>query len=224
MSIPRYACRTVGFALLYLAATLAGQQTTVPGSGVALFWPAAAVAVVWLLAQARFGRRDLDVIALAVAAAVLPATGHSLLGALAAATAQVVPALLVAWLVDRRLPGYRLGHGDRFRRAGPTAVRLAAIAAAGALAGAVLQYTTAPGELSAPEGGYLVLRDTAAVLLGVLLIRAVGPVSRRPAPAADAPAPPPAAIDAPRPAAAPRRRRRNSRNDRPPRNGLTVVR
>ena len=212
MSIPRYACRTAGFALLYLAATLAGQQTAVPGTGVALFWPAAVVAVVWLLAQASFGRRDLDVIALAVAAAVPPATGHSLPGALAVAVAQVVPALVVAWLVDRRLPGYRLGHGDRFRRAGPTAVRLAAIAAAGALAGAVLQYTTAPGALSALEGGYLILRDTAAVLLGVLVIRAVA-ATRRPAPGVPAP-----------PSAAAPRRRRNGRNGRPPCNGLTVVR
>src|SRR5262245_803657 len=124
MSLSRYAARTAGFALLYLLATVAGRWTEV--GGVHLAWPAAAVGAVWLLAQAPYGRRNLDVIALAVTAALLPATSTGFLAALAAAVPQVVPALLFAWLSERWLPGFWRGHGDRFRRLGPTVIRLAA--------------------------------------------------------------------------------------------------
>ena len=169
MSIPRYAARTAGFALLYLAATLAGALTTV--DGVALLWPATAVGAAWLLAQARFGRRDLDVVALGVAAAVVPATGHSLLAALALAAVQVLPALLLARLLDRWLPGYWLGHGGR--RTGQSLARLAAIATTAAVAGAVLGYAAAAGDLGPAAAGYPVLRDTTAVLVVVLVTRAL---------------------------------------------------
>lgn len=165
----RYAWWTAGFAALYLLATVAGRAT---GDGVPPFWPAAAVGAVWLVAQARFGLRRLDVIALATAAAVVPATGHGILAALALAVPEVVPAVLFAWLLERWLPGYWRGHGDRFRRPGPTLARLAAAAATAAAAGALLRSVVA-GEFAALDAGYLLVRDASAVLLTILVVRAV---------------------------------------------------
>ncbi len=167
MTLSRYALRTAAFAALYLPATLAGEAT----GDVPLFWPAAPVAVVWLLAQARYGRRRFDVIALTTVAAAVAVLNHSFLAALAVAAAQVLPALLFAWLLDRRLPGYWLGHGDRFRHLPTTLTRLAVTAATAGAGGAVLQSVLLTTSLSPLDAGYVFLRDTTAVLLTVLLAR-----------------------------------------------------
>jgi hypothetical protein len=171
VSLSGYALRAAGFAALYLLATAAGQATAVDAGGVPLLWPAAPVAGVWLLAQARYGLRRFDVIALSTAAAAVAVLSHSFLGTLAQAVVQVLPALLFAGLLDRWLPGYWLGHGDRFRRLPATLTRLALTAAAAGAAGAVLHSVTLTTSLSALDVGYLFLRDTTAVLLTVLLIR-----------------------------------------------------
>lgn len=42
---------TLGFALAYVALVLLGRGTVLPGSSVSLVWPAAGVAVLWLLAE-----------------------------------------------------------------------------------------------------------------------------------------------------------------------------
>lgn len=169
MSLPRYAARTAGFALLYLLATVAGMQTPSAG-GVHLLWPAAAVGAIWLVAQSRFGRRGLDVVALSTAAALIPATEHTLIGTFALAAVQAVPAVLFAWLLARWLPGYWLGHGDRFRRTAPTITRLAAAAGTAAAAGAVLHSL---GDFSPAGAGFLLVRDGTTVLLAVLATRAL---------------------------------------------------
>jgi hypothetical protein len=170
MSPVRYAARTAVFAGLYLFGTVTGGWTEI--GTVPLLWPPAAIGALWLIAQARYGRRNLDVIALSVAAALLPATRAGVLAALALAAAQVVPALLVASLVRRWTPGFWVGHGDRFRRLGPTLLRLAAAAGTGAVAGAALHHIVRPGVLIAADTGYLLLRDTLAVFAAVVVARA----------------------------------------------------
>ena len=79
MSLSRYAFRTAGFGELYLLATWAGLATASSGAGVRLLWPAAVVAALWLVAQARYGYRNLDVIALSVLAVLAPGNGDGLL-------------------------------------------------------------------------------------------------------------------------------------------------
>lgn len=170
MSWSRYAARTAGFALLYVLATVAGGWTEV--AGVHLLWPAAAVGAVWLVAQATYGKRNLDVIALGVLATLLPGSSTGILTALAMAMPQVVPALIFAWLTDRWLPGFWLGHGDRFRRFGRTVARLAAISAVASVAGVMLRHIVSQEEVSAAVTGYPVLRDTVAVFVAVLVVRA----------------------------------------------------
>ncbi|WP_250030185.1 hypothetical protein [Paractinoplanes maris] len=172
MSLTRYALRTVGFAALYLLATVAGQATAVSDSGVRVLWPAAVAGALWLVAQGRYGRRNLDVIALAVVAVLAPGHGDGLLHSFAQAVPQVVPALLFAWLLDRWVPGYWLGHGDRFRRPGPALARLAAAAALSALAAAVLLQIVST-DLAVGEAGYVVVRDATALMLTVLAARAL---------------------------------------------------
>ncbi|WP_250006223.1 hypothetical protein [Actinoplanes sp. M2I2] len=170
--------RTAGFAALYLLATVAGLATAGSESGVRLIWPAAVVGALWLVAQGRFGRRNLDVIALAVVAVLAPGNGDDLLQSFVGAVPQVVPALLFAWLSDRWLPGYWLGHGDRFRRTGPALARLAGAATTAALAAAVL-LKTVDNELTLGEAGYVIVRDATAVLLAVLAARGVRRLARR---------------------------------------------
>ncbi|GAB2569988.1 hypothetical protein Aab01nite_06700 [Paractinoplanes abujensis] len=172
MSLSRYALRTAGFGALYLLATVAGLATASSGAGVRVVWPAAVVAALWLVAQGRHGHRNLDVIALSVLAVLAPGHDGGLLSSFVHAVPQVVPAVLFAWLFDRWLPGYWLGHGDRFRRPGPTLTRLAAAAALAALSGAVL-HKVVDTELGFSEAGYVLLRDGVAVLLGVLVVRLV---------------------------------------------------
>ncbi|MBM2622753.1 hypothetical protein JIG36_45360 [Actinoplanes sp. LDG1-06] len=187
MSLSRYALRTAGFGALYLAATVAGLATAESGSGVRVLWPAAVAGALWLVAQGRYGRRNLDVIALSVLAVLAPGNGGGLLHSFVQAVPQVVPALLFAWLFDRWLPGYWLGHGDRFRRLGPTLARLAAAAGVAALSGAVL-HKVINTELGFGEAGYVFVRDATAVVLAVLVVRGVRKLVRSRTAPADPPA------------------------------------
>ncbi|MBL7257575.1 hypothetical protein [Paractinoplanes lichenicola] len=172
MSLTRYALRTAGFGALYLLATAAGLATASTGAGVRVVWPAAVAGALWLVAQGRYGRRNLDVIALSVLAVLAPGHGGGLLNDFVQAVPQVVPALVFAWLFDRWLPGYWLGHGDRFRRHGPALGRLAGAAGVAAGAGAVL-YKVVDTGLGFGEAGYVLVRDFSAVVLAVLIARGV---------------------------------------------------
>lgn len=163
MSLARYAIRTASFAALYLVATLLGHLTEVGRTGVALFWPAAVVGAVWLLAQAPYRMLRFDVIALGTVAASVAVTSHGLLAALALAVPQVVPAVLVVFLAQRWVP-----------RTGPAFARLAGVAATAAAAGAVLHGVIDLVGFSATEAGYLIVRDTASVLLAFLALRSLG--------------------------------------------------
>jgi hypothetical protein len=159
----RYGVRITGFALLYLLALVAGDAT----GGVVR--PAAAVGAIWLVAQAG-QRRRFDVLAMMVLSALAPATGDLLAG-LAQAVPQVVPAVLFAWLLERWLPGFWRGHGDRFRRPGTTLARLAGAAVVASVAGAVLQGVALTTDFGVADVGYALARDTVTVLAAVLLTR-----------------------------------------------------
>ncbi|MFI5889642.1 hypothetical protein ACIA5D_05920 [Actinoplanes sp. NPDC051513] len=164
MSFARYGTRLAGFAVLYLLALFVGSAA----GGVV--WPAAAVGAIWLVAQAGYGPRRFDVLAMMVLSALVP-MNDDLLAGVAQAVPQVVPAVLFAWLLDRWLPGYWRGHGDRFRRRETTLARLAGAAASAAAAGAVLQSVALIADLDAAAAGYALVRDTVTVFAGVMLTR-----------------------------------------------------
>lgn len=74
---------TLGFAVVYVVLVLVGRATAVPGSSVSLVWPAAGVAVLWLLAE----RPDRQVRVLLLVAV--------LLGVVLAGTGADVPLVLM---------------------------------------------------------------------------------------------------------------------------------
>ncbi|GIF16810.1 hypothetical protein [Actinoplanes teichomyceticus] len=165
MTVARYAARTAVFAAAYLLVHWVG--TLLPG-----FSPLA-VAAVWLLAQGRWGLRRFDVITLGTVTAVsATVAGAGLLLSLALAATVTLPALLFATLVERRLPGWWQGHGDRFRPRRDRVGRLAAVAALSAAACLVLRAVTATG-LSGSGLVLAALCDTATILLLTLAGRAL---------------------------------------------------
>jgi hypothetical protein len=167
LTLARYGTRTAGFALLYLLALFVGHA--IDGA----LWPAAAVGAIWLVAQGDHGPRRFDALTMLVISALVPAT-DGLLEGVAQAAPQVVPAVLFAWLLDRWLPGYWQGLGDRFF-GGPLATlgRLAAAAAVAAAAGAVLQGVTVASGFSPVSAGFAFFRDLSAVLLATLAVRSL---------------------------------------------------
>ncbi|HWS34444.1 MAG TPA: hypothetical protein VN408_17095 [Actinoplanes sp.] len=152
MTVLRYALRSASFAAAYLTVFL---------TGVVLPWfplPAITVAAVWLTAQTAFGRRRLDVIMLATAAAVgATLDGAGLLGCLVTAVVATIPALLFAVGMQRLLPGYWLGHGDRFRKPRTAAARLAVLAPVTAATGVVLMGVADTGLAAGPAAVHLVI-------------------------------------------------------------------
>jgi hypothetical protein len=133
VSNPRYVLRSAVFVTVYLAGFLITPLIPV--------FPLAPLVVggIWLTAQAGFGLRRFDVIMLATATAVgATVQDAGLLMSLAVAVWAVLPALLFAVLLERRLPGYWLAHGDRFRRPAVALLSLAGIAFLAATAGTVI--------------------------------------------------------------------------------------
>ncbi|WP_425393504.1 ATP-binding protein [Actinokineospora enzanensis] len=162
--------RTLGFALLYLLATVAGRMTVMDSTNLSLVWPAAGVAVLWFRAQRHLPTRWVDVTALsAITLVVNMATGAS-----AAACAVFVAANLAqAWgfvlLLDRWRPTL-LTEGFR----GPR--DLSALLAAAFLA-------TLSGTAVGPTGLWLLTGHyswlatavwLARNITGILLVGAVG--------------------------------------------------
>ncbi|MEU4626704.1 hypothetical protein AB0G04_42820 [Actinoplanes sp. NPDC023801] len=167
MSNPRYAVRSALFAAAYLAACLAAAAT--PFAPV----PPLAAGAIWLAAQSGHGRRRLDVIMLATAAAVAATLeGAGLLMAATVAVWAVVPALAFAMLLERWLPGYWRGHGDRFRRPRAALGPLAGAAALSAAAGVILAGVIDTG-LDPATAAFHLSRDTAALILLTLGVRAL---------------------------------------------------
>lgn len=133
VSNPRYVLRSAVFVTVYLAGFLITPLIPV--------FPLAPLVVggIWLTAQAGYGLRRFDVIMLATASAVgATVQDAGLLLSLTIAAWAVLPSLLFAVLMDRWLPGYWRGHGDRFRRPATAMLSLAGIAFLTAAAGTVL--------------------------------------------------------------------------------------
>lgn len=158
-----------GFALVYALAILVGRATKVEGSQVSLFWPAAAVAVLWGLYATSRGR-------------VLAITHGALLTVLpfAVALATGDPPELAAWcvLVNLALAGVTvavLRHRGR-----PVALRepadlgcLVVAVSAGTLAAATLAVPWLAHEQQEPLGHTFALyaiRDGVTALTGVAVV------------------------------------------------------
>lgn len=126
------AARSLSWAALFGVAVVVGRLTALPETGLALFWPAAGVAALWLL-QAPAGRLGVDVALLATATVVSnQASGVALLPAVAFGAANVAVGVAARWVWARRDPpaGLPLLSGAR------DVVTLAGAAAAAALASA----------------------------------------------------------------------------------------
>lgn len=165
MSNSRYALRSALFVVAYLAAFLIAAVTP--------FSPLSPLVVgaIWLTAQTGHARRRFDVIMLATVAAVAATlTGAGLLMAATLAISAVVPALVFAVLLERRLPGYWLGHGDRFRHPRVALGPLVGAAALTAAAGGVLSGVIDPAVDPIAVPAYLV-RDAVVLTLVTLGVR-----------------------------------------------------
>ncbi|MDI6100948.1 hypothetical protein QLQ12_20245 [Actinoplanes sp. NEAU-A12] len=164
---PRDALRSAAFAAAYLAAFLVTAMIPV------FPLPPLVVAGVWLTAQAGRVPRRFDVIALATMAMVAATLqGAGLLMSATVAVWAVIPALLFAVLLEHWLPGYWLGHGDRFRRPRAALGRLAAAAALTAAASLVL-HGVIDTDLVSGAVAIQFARDTAVLVLVPLAVRAV---------------------------------------------------
>ncbi|RZU53561.1 PAS domain-containing protein [Krasilnikovia cinnamomea] len=131
--------RTAGFAAVYAVALVVGRMTVIEGSGLALVWPAAGVAVVWFSVQRRSRTRWVDVCALTVIALVgNAATGIALMPSAVLAGANLVQAMVFVWLLGRWRP-FLWGAGGSARLSAPRdlAYVLGATLAAAAASGAV---------------------------------------------------------------------------------------
>ncbi|MBB2948721.1 hypothetical protein FB565_008504 [Actinoplanes lutulentus] len=169
MSINSYPVRSGAFAAGYLliAWAVAGPLSLSP-----IMLPAVAVAALWLVAQNKYGRHRLDVIMLATAAAVAATlNGAGLLLALTYAVVATIPGVLFVMMLNRMLPGYWLGHGDRFRQRNAVFARLAASAGAAAFSGVVLQTVVDPEALTFGGSVFVTIRDTALIMLVVWAVR-----------------------------------------------------
>ena len=132
--------RTVVFAAAYALAIAVGRLTVLPETGLALFWPAAGIGVVWALRAAAGNERVVAGVLVGVMASIGNAlTGvevrASLIIGLANVLTSVGTAYAYVWLTDRyaaatvdpagrALPLRRLGDVVRFLIAAGTAVTL----------------------------------------------------------------------------------------------------
>ncbi|MEV0898476.1 ATP-binding protein [Actinoplanes sp. NPDC049802] len=168
MTYRRSLARTGLFAAAYLAATVTGRLTVLPGSDMSMVWPAAGVGVVWFCAQRKAPLRWLDVAALAVITMVV----NMATGATAAVAALFVVTNLVQIgtflaLIDRWWPTLWTA-GPRPMR-GPRDLWALLGAAFGAtVAGAVIGPTSIwllTGRHSWPATVVWLARNTASILL-----------------------------------------------------------
>lgn len=164
---PRHALQSAAFAAAYLLSFWI--TALIP----AFPLPPLVVAAVWLIVQSGHVPRRFDVIAMATAAMVAATLdGAGMLAAAVVGLWAVPPALLFAVLLERSLPGYWRGHGDRFRRPWAALGRLAGAAAAAAGASLVLRGIIDPG-LAPGSAALQFARDTAVLMLVPLAVRTV---------------------------------------------------
>ncbi|SDS36361.1 Signal transduction histidine kinase [Nocardioides scoriae] len=176
---------SLAWALLYVAVMALGRLVVLPETGLALFWPAAGVAALWLLRGATRREVVLDGALLAAATALFfwhlgpPA-------ALLLAGANLVQALVVRWALARaegRSPTSSLR--PRLERAADL-LRLAAASLGAAVVGSALGTPASwalTGELSWSTTPVWVVRNACALYVLVAVVLAL----RGPGPDPDAP-------------------------------------
>ncbi|QBX54691.1 EAL domain-containing protein [Nocardioides seonyuensis] len=173
--------RLAGWTLAFVVAGLAGRGTAIDGQGLALVWPAAGVAVLWLASGDRAQRR-VDVAVLGLVSFVINVTtGAPADLSLVLVVCNVGQAVAFVELSRRWLPHLRgFGGHEPLRRVGDLITFFAAALVACALAAAVgvvgLEVTLDSGSLV----NFLVWwgRNTTGILvvglLGILLREAIG--------------------------------------------------
>lgn len=126
----------VMFVVLHAVAVLLGRATVLPGQQVSLVWPAAGVAVLWLM----WTRRPAAVlVTLTLEQAVLMlATGASPVHAIAATLAALVQTWLVVAVLRRWVPGALGTGGEASIHSLPVLLRGTASVAIGCAAGALV--------------------------------------------------------------------------------------
>ncbi|GAA1615124.1 ATP-binding protein [Actinoplanes couchii] len=154
--------RTVAFAVLYVAATIAGRMTIMDGTSLSLVWPAAGVAAVWFGAQWQSRTRWVDVAALSVITwTVNVATGASGILAAAFVVANLLQAGVFLVLIRRWRP-HLWGAGGTEQLRSPRDLW--------ALLGAGFIATTA-GAAVGPTAVWLVTGHYSAAITAVWLVR-----------------------------------------------------
>ncbi|MGI5169927.1 ATP-binding protein [Spirillospora sp. CA-253888] len=145
----RRVARTAAFALVYLAAVWAGRRTIVDAADLSLVWPAAGVAVVWLLTVPRGRGRAADLAVLAAAGtAVDLATGVPLAAAGAFTAANLAQIIVFLAVSDRVCPHLtRAGRAPFARPADLRGPLIAIAAGVGAGTAVVLSLPHLPGDL-----------------------------------------------------------------------------
>ncbi len=167
------------FLLLHSLAVVAGRASRTGGSETTTFWPAAAVAFVWLgTVWHQRGRRRTAAAGIAVSAgAGLALTGMAVPVALACSAAVLAQAWVAAWLFARRRPSLRLV-------APADAWGLTGAALAGSVVGALVA-TVSVGLLlgdvhAAAVLSWVVRMSTAVVAAGLWLLLADSSTDRAP--------------------------------------------
>ena len=103
---------TLGFAVAYVVLVLVGRATVLPGSSVSLVWPAAGVAVLWLLAERRDRQARVLLLVAVLLGVVLVVTGAEVPLVLLSGAGVAVQTWLVVALLRRWCPTL-IGAGDR---------------------------------------------------------------------------------------------------------------
>ncbi|GGK43174.1 hypothetical protein GCM10010124_40020 [Pilimelia terevasa] len=161
--------RTLGFTVLYLAATYAGRLTVMDHTSLSLVWPAAGVAVVWFCAQRRARWRWLDAVALTVVTMVVNlATGASAPLAAAFVVANLAQVWVFLHLFSRFAPHLWGAGGDALMARSGDVWRLLGVAFAATAVGAAIGPTAVwwvNGAYSWPATAVWLTRNTASILL-----------------------------------------------------------
>ncbi|PRX19792.1 phospho-acceptor domain-containing protein [Actinoplanes italicus] len=174
-----------GFAVLHLIAVLAGARTTLGDPGLPMIWPAAGVAVLWLVNRRESRWRWVDMVAIGVITfGGLAAAGAGIEVALLEIAPAMVGPMVFIVAAGRWLPGLWAGPdgGRSLARLGEL-WRLLLCAALASVTGTLLHVV---GELAAgADGGFSglgtvtrLVRDTVAVVLFGVALRRIGHLHR----------------------------------------------
>jgi signal transduction histidine kinase len=163
----------VAFALAYAVLTVIGRLTAIQGQVVSLVWPAAGVAVLWLLAETpRRAPRVLLPLVLIHGTLVVLTDGGPVLGSFGAVSVAVQTALI--GLLLRRWCPTMLGAGGTASIRSPRVLLLAAAAAAGGCVVGAAIGTAGLLAAGAQVGPLTAVAWFARHVAGVLTVGAVG--------------------------------------------------